>query len=156
MKSVRIKGPIGEQREIAGAPLHTEAEHEFAGVPCGIMDQFTSALARQNHLLLLDCRSREFELVPMTDPAIAVLIINTNVRHELASGEYGRRRAQCEEAARALGVKALRDTSLDALTAAKRKLSPLVFRRARHVVTEIDRTLNAARSIAVAWPFGRR
>lgn len=135
------------------ALLCQKAEHEFARVPCGIMDQFTSALAREHHLLLLDCRTREVELVPLADPAIAVLIINTNVRHELASGEYGRRRAQCEEAARTLGVQALRDTNLDALTAAKKGMSPVVFRRARHVVTEIDRTLNAARSIAASdWP----
>lgn len=138
---------------IEKALLCQKAEHEFAGVPCGIMDQFTSALAREDHLLLLDCRSRQTELVPMSDPAIAVLIINTNVRHELASGEYGRRRAQCEEAARILGVKALRDTNLNALSAAQSRMTPVVFRRARHVVTEIDRTLNAARSIAASdWP----
>src|SRR5262249_19109416 len=60
------------------ALLCQQAEHEYAGVPCGIMDQFTSSLARANHLLLLDCRSRNVELVPLRDPAVAVLIINTN------------------------------------------------------------------------------
>jgi galactokinase len=132
------------------ALLCQQAEHEFAGVPCGIMDQFTSALARPDHLLLLDCRSREVELVPMTDPAVAVLIVNTNVRHELASGEYGRRRAQCEAAAKTLGVPALRDATLEGLQAAKATLDPVVFRRARHVITEIERTHTAARVIAAS------
>src|SRR5471030_1276123 len=81
------------------ALLAQTAEHEFAGVPCGIMDQFISALGREGHLLLLDCRSRQTELVPMNDPSVELLIINTNVKHELSGGEYAVRRAQCEEAA---------------------------------------------------------
>jgi galactokinase len=81
-----------ELEPVDKALLCQRAEHEFAGVPCGIMDQFTSALAEANQLLLLDCRSREVELVPMADLTVAVLIVNTNVRHELASGEYARRR----------------------------------------------------------------
>ena len=132
------------------ALLCQRAEHEFAGVPCGIMDQFTSSLARQDHLLLLDCRSRATEFVPMTDPSVAVLIINTNVRHELASGEYARRRAQCEAAAKTLGVAALRDATLPQLDAAQNRLDPAVFRRARHVITEIERTVVAARAIAAS------
>jgi galactokinase len=65
------------------ALLCQKAEHEYAGMPCGIMDQFISVMGRENHLLLLDCRSRETELVPMSDPSAAVLITNTNVKHEL-------------------------------------------------------------------------
>jgi galactokinase len=130
------------------ALLCQRAEHEFAGVPCGIMDQFTSALARANHLLQLDCRSRDTELVPMVDPSVAVLIINTNVRHELASGQYSQRRAQCEAAAKALGVPALRDATMAMLRQAEDQLDPVVFRRARHVITEIERTLAAAKAIA--------
>ncbi len=137
-------GPIDK------ALLCQRAEHEFAGVPCGIMDQFTSALARTDQLLLLDCRSHEVELVPMTDPAVAVLIVNTNVRHELAGGEYARRRAQCESAAKALGVSSLRDGTMAALTAARDHLDSVVFRRARHVIAEIERTRLAARAIAEA------
>jgi galactokinase len=129
------------------ALLCQRAEHEFAGVPCGIMDQFTSALARQEHLLLLDCRSHEVKSVPMTDPAISVLIVNTKVRHELASGQYAQRRAQCEAAAKALGVPALRDANLEGLEAARARLDPVVFRRARHVIGEIERTLSAAQAI---------
>ena len=64
-----------------------KAEHDFANVPCGIMDQFISALGREGHLLLLDCRTRQTELVPMTDPAVSLLIINTNVKHELSGAQ---------------------------------------------------------------------
>src|SRR5215471_9037981 len=93
------------------ALLAQKAEHDFAGVPCGIMDQFISALGREGHLLLLDCRTRQTELVPMNDPSVALLIINTNVKHELSGGEYAERRAQCEEAAKKLGVKSLREVT---------------------------------------------
>ncbi len=134
------------------ALLCQRAEHEFAGVPCGIMDQFTSILAQENHALLLDCRSRQGLPVRMLDPKVTVLIINTNVRHKLADGEYARRRAQCEAAARALGVPSLREASLKGLTAATARLDPVVFRRARHVLTENERTLRAARAIqACDW-----
>ena len=83
------------------ALLCQKAEHDYAGMPCGIMDQFISVMGKKDHLLLLDCRSRKTELVPMTDPSIELLIINTNVKHELTGGEYAKRRAQCEEAATA-------------------------------------------------------
>ena len=76
------------------ALLCQKAEHDYAGMPCGIMDQFISVMAKENHLLLLDCRSRRPELVPMTDSSMALLIINTNVKHELTGGENAKRRAQ--------------------------------------------------------------
>ena len=85
------------------ALLCQKAEHEYAGMPCGIMDQFISVMGKENHLLLLDCRSRKPELVPMTDASMALLIINTNVKHELTGGEYAKRRAQCEQAAKSAG-----------------------------------------------------
>ena len=129
------------------ALLCQQAEHDFAGVPCGIMDQFTSILGRENHALLLDCRSRTTTPVPMTNPDITVLIINTNVRHRLAEGEYVKRRTQCEAAARALDVPALRDATLAALDAARGKMDSVVFQRARHVISENERTLQAARAI---------
>jgi galactokinase len=117
------------------------AENEFAGVPTGIMDQSASLLCRAGHALLLDCRSLETSQVPF-DPAAArasLLLINTRARHELADGEYGRRRAECEEAARRLGIPSLRDlTNLadtDLLT------DPVLRRRARHVVTDNQRVL---------------
>jgi len=132
---------------IEKAVLCQQAEHDFAGVPCGIMDQFTSILGRENHALLLDCRSRTTTPVAMTNPDVTVLIINTNIRHKLAEGEYAKRRAQCETAARVLKVAALRDATLEALDAARKQLEPVVFRRARHVISENERTLRAARAI---------
>ena len=138
---------------IEKALLCQRAEHDFAGVPCGIMDQFTSILARENHALLLDCRSRTTTPVPMTDPAVTVLIINTNTRHKLAESEYGKRRSQCEAAARALKVPALRDATREALEAARGQMDPVIFRRARHVITENERTLQMARAIQASdWP----
>jgi galactokinase len=129
------------------ALLCQKAEHEFAGVPCGIMDQFISVMGRQNSLLLLDCRSRETQLVPMNDASVQLLIANTNVRHELANGEYASRRAQCEAAAKILGVASLRDATAEMLESAKGKMDEVVFRRARHVIGEIERTLHAAEGV---------
>ena len=135
------------------ALLCQKAEHDFAGVPCGIMDQFISALGREGHLLLLDCRTRTTELVPMNDPSVALLIINTNVKHELSGGEYAERRTQCEEAARNLGVESLRDVTAVQLEAGKSKMSETVYRRARYVIGEIGRTVHAAGSVRQSdWP----
>jgi galactokinase len=83
----------------------------------------------------------------MAEPSVSVLIINTNVRHELTGGEYAQRRAQCEAAARALNVSALREATMASLEAGRARLEPVAFRRARHVVTEIERTLQAARAL---------
>jgi len=132
------------------ALLCQKAEHDFAGVPCGIMDQFISVMGKQDCLLLLDCRSRKPELVPMIDPSVALLITNTNVKHELTGGEYAKRRAQCETAAKALGVASLREASASILEGAQNKMDEVVFRRARHVVSEIERTLRAADAVRVS------
>jgi galactokinase len=129
------------------ALLCQKAEHDYAGMPCGIMDQFISVMGRKDHLLLLDCRSHRPELVPMTDPSVALLITNTNVKHELTSGEYAKRRAQCEEAAKALGVSSLRDATAEKLQGARGRMEEVVFRRARHVISEIERTVHAAEAI---------
>jgi len=135
------------------ALLCQKAEHDYAGMPCGIMDQFISVMGKENHLLLLDCRSRKPELVPMTDPAMALLIINTNVKHELTGGGYAKRRAQCEEAAKALGVPSLRDATGGMLENARGKLEETVYRRARHVIGEIERTIHAAEGVRASnWP----
>jgi galactokinase len=135
------------------ALLAQKAEHDFAGVPCGIMDQFISALGREGHLLLLDCRTHQTQLVPMSDPSVALLIINTNVKHELSGGEYAERRSECEEAAKILGVKSLRDATADWLEKAKGNMSEIIYRRARHVIGEIERTVHAAEGIRQSnWP----
>ena len=138
---------------IEKALLAQKAEHDFAGVPCGIMDQFISVMGKENNLLLLDCRTRKTELVPMNDPSVALLIVNTNVKHELGSGEYARRRAECEAAAKILGVASLRDATADQLERAKGRMSEVVYRRARHVIGEIERTVHAAEGIRASnWP----
>jgi galactokinase len=138
---------------IEKALLAQKAEHDFAGVPCGIMDQFISALGREGHLLLLDCRTRQTELVPMSDPSVELLVVNTNVKHELGSGEYAKRRAECEQAAKIIGVASLRDATPDQLEKAKGKMSEVVYRRARHVIGEIERTVHAAEGIRQSnWP----
>jgi galactokinase len=135
------------------ALLCQKAEHDFAGMPCGIMDQFISVMGRENRILLLDCRSRKPELVPMTDPSVAVLIINTNVKHELTGSEYPARRKQCEAAAKILGVPSLRDATTGLLEKARDKMDKVVFRRARHVIGEIERTVHAAEGVRASnWP----
>jgi galactokinase len=135
------------------ALLCQKAEHEYAGMPCGIMDQFVSALGKKDHLLLLDCRSRQTQLVPFTDPSVSVLITNTNVKHELTGSEYPTRRKQCETAAKALGVASLRDATADMLEKGRGGMDEVVFRRARHVIGEIERTVFAAEGIRFGnWP----
>ena len=131
------------------ALLCQKAEHEYAHMPCGIMDQFISTMGREGYAMLLDCRSREPKMVPLDDPAISVLIVNSNVKHELTGSEYPDRRRQCEKAARMLGCTVLRDATLEKLEAAKTVFEAesdgdLCFRRARHVVTENDRTIAMA------------
>jgi len=131
----------------AKALLCQKAEHEYAGVPCGIMDQFVSVMGRPDHLMLLDCRSQQVEHIPLVDDSVTLMIVNSNVKHELAGGAYAERRRQCESAAEKLGVAALRDASLDELEAHRAKLEPVEFRRARHIISEIERTVTAAQAI---------
>ena len=128
-----------DRRELAA--IARRAENDFAGVPSGIMDQSASLLGRRGHALLLDCRSLEASQVPF-DPAASgarLLLINTRARHVLSTGEYGRRRAECEQAAGLLGVRSLRyltdPADLDRLT------DPVLRRRARHVLTDNQRVL---------------
>jgi galactokinase len=135
------------------ALLCQKAEHEFAGVPCGIMDQFASVMGRADYLMLLDCRSQQIEHIPFTDPDVTVLVANTNVKHALAGGEYAERRRQCESVARTLGVSSLRDVTREQLEDWQSQLGALEYRRARHVVTEIERTIEAAAAVKAGdWP----
>jgi galactokinase len=129
------------------ALLCQKAEHDYAGTPCGIMDQFVSVLGQENRFLLLDCRSQKLELVPMTDPSVAVLVINTNVNRELAGSEYPVRRKQCEAAAKNLGLTSLRDATAGGLEQARDKMDKTVFRRARHVIGENERTVRTAEGV---------
>lgn len=130
------------------ALIGQQAENEFVGCKCGIMDQMVSACGKEGHAMLLDCRSLDTRLVSIPENA-AVMIINSNVKRGLVDSEYNTRREQCEAAAQHFGVKALRDVTLAQLEAAKADLDDLTFRRARHVITENDRTEAAAEVLAL-------
>ncbi|MEO8353746.1 MAG: galactokinase [Chthoniobacteraceae bacterium] len=129
------------------ALLCQKAEHDFAGTPCGIMDQFAVTFGQRDHLLLIDCQSRERTLVPMRTDGASLLVINTMVRHELSDGGYRSRRDDCEEAARLLGVAELRDATPARVEEARPALPDQIYRRARHVVTENERTLKAVEAL---------
>lgn len=164
----------GNLDRVALAKLCQRAENDFVGAPCGIMDQFASANGRDGHAMLLDCRSLEATYVPVHE-SIALVICNTMVKHSIGAGEYGKRRAQCEECVRFFEkirpeVQSLRDVSAEDLqgphqTASSRnpafspagrgisrgeangaELSDVLFRRAKHVITENARVLAAAES----------
>jgi galactokinase len=120
--------------------LCQKAEHTFAGVPCGIMDQFIVTSAKADHALLLDCESLHTRHIPVDSDEISILITHSGVAHELGKGEYAKRRADCERAAKAMGLSSLRNASIADLEKAGPAVDPLAFRRARHVITEIERT----------------
>ncbi|NXI99728.1 GALK1 Galactokinase, partial [Psophia crepitans] len=132
---------------VAKALVCQKAEHTFAGMPCGIMDQFISVMGKEGHALLIDCRSLETILVPLTDANLAVLITNSNVRHTLTGSEYTTRRRQCEEAAAALCKASLRDATMAELEASRDRLGKELYQRARHVISEIARTSQAAQAL---------
>ncbi|WP_419240221.1 galactokinase [Photobacterium leiognathi] len=123
-----------------------QAENQFVGCNCGIMDQMISAEGRENHAMLLDCRSLETQAVSMPED-MAVVIINSNKKRGLVDSEYNTRRQQCEEAARIFGVKALRDVTIEQFNAKAHELDELVAKRARHVITENERTVEAATAL---------
>jgi len=128
--------PVDERPALA-----QRAENDYAGMPCGIMDQSASIRCQAGHALFLDCRSLEVEHIPFDVAAagLAVLVIDTKSPHRHVTGEYAARRATCEEAARALGLPALRDATLATLADLA---DPVQQRRARHVVTEDQRVLD--------------
>jgi galactokinase len=129
------------------ALLGQKAENQYVGVNCGIMDQFASACGVENKLLLLDCRSLEWQTVPLSKE-VSIVIADTKVRRKLTSGEYNKRRAACEEAVCLLrpdlpNIKALRDVSVEDFNRLSGKLPEEVSKRARHVVEEIERSKQA-------------
>ena len=120
------------------AKLCRRAENEYVGVNCGLLDQVSSIFGKRGQAIYLDCRSEQVENIPLPDRT-ELLVFHTGVEHRLVGGEYNERRAQCFAAAEALGVPALRDVSSARLEAARSSLDPLVYRRAAHVVGEIER-----------------
>ena len=123
------------------------AEHRYAGCNCGIMDQLVSARAGIGSATLIDCRSLDCQPVKIPDD-LAVLIVHSGISRELVDGEYNDCRQQCEAAAHLLGVEALRDADLKILAAHRTKMDSVVYRRARHVISENDRTRAAAIALA--------
>ncbi|TCV98033.1 galactokinase [Biostraticola tofi] len=124
-----------------------EAENQFVGCNCGIMDQLISALGKDNHALLIDCRTLGTRAVPMPDN-VAVVIINSNVKRGLVDSEYNARRVQCETGARFFTADKLRDVELSQFAAVEHELDPVVAKRVRHVLSENARTLAAADALA--------
>ncbi|MGI9276067.1 MAG: galactokinase [Endozoicomonas sp.] len=129
------------------ALIGQEAENKYVGVNCGIMDQMVSACGEKDHAMLLDCRSLETRAAAIPEGA-AVVIINSNKKRGLVDSEYNTRRQQCEEVAEHFGVKALRDLTVADLEARKAELNEVAYRRARHVITENNRTLEAVDALS--------
>jgi len=132
--------------------LCQRAEQQFVGVPCGIMDQFSSVFGRPDELMLLDCRSQKSRAISFAATGISILVTNSNVTHKLNSSEYALRRAQCESALGKLNLESWRDLTMDELASKRELLSGIEYRRARHVVAEIERTQAAAKAVeAQCW-----
>ena len=129
------------------ALIAQRAENRFVGVNCGIMDQLISARAEAGHALLIDCRSLSGQPVHLPE-SVAVMVVHSRVRRGLVGSEYNTRRTQCEAAARHYGVPALRDVDLARLERDRGGLDEVVYRRARHIVTENARTVDAAAALA--------
>jgi galactokinase len=128
------------------ALLGQRAENEWVGMNCGIMDQMISAAGEAGHALLIDCRSLATEAVPLP-PETVVVVLDTATRRGLVGSAYNERRAQCEEASRYLGAPALRDVTIAQFEARSSGLDSVAGQRARHVITENERTLQAAEAM---------
>ena len=134
---------------MAMARIGQRAENDWVGVNCGIMDQAVSAAAKAGHALFLDCRTLEYKHVPLPKD-VAVVVLDTSTRRGLVGSAYNERREQCERAARFFGVRALRDVSVKELKERGKKkegLDALAWKRARHIITENERVLQAVESM---------
>ncbi|MET2985628.1 galactokinase [Aureibaculum conchae] len=132
--------------------LSQRAEHNYVGTKCGIMDQFASVMSKKDHIILLDCQSLDYQYVPIKIEPYKILLLNTNVSHNLASGEYNVRRGQCEQGVEIIkqkypNVNSLRDVSCSMLDEFKTELSEVIFNRCKYVVEEKERVLQAAEAL---------
>jgi galactokinase len=123
-----------------------KAENDFVGMRCGIMDQYISCLGQRHRALLIDCRDLGYRALPLPSGAL-IVIVDSGVHRGLVDMEYNVRRIECETAATHFGVRALRDISLEAFKNRAHELAPTIRRRARHVITENDRTVSAAEAL---------
>jgi galactokinase len=143
----------GKQLDVNSLALTAQAaEHKYVGTQCGIMDQLAVTVAKRDHALLIDCRSLQVTDVPLQLPETILVICNTNIKHELASSAYNQRRSECESAVETLrrrlpAITALRDVTPDDLGKYGTDLPDVLLRRARHIVTENARTLQAAKAL---------
>jgi galactokinase len=133
------------------ALLCQQAENDFVGVSCGIMDQYVISVCRRSHAMMLDCRSLEYELVPLPDDA-RMLIINSGVQRRLREGSYNTRRLECEQATARLNesltnISSLRDIGREQLDQFSDTLGETLYRRSKHVVTENERVLSAMQAM---------
>ncbi len=135
-----------EQDVVDRALICQKAEHDFAGVPCGIMDQLAVGAGRAGHALLLDCGDLSYANLPLPQ-GIAVLTADTGVKHALGDGEYRKRREQCESALEILKTDSFRGLSVHDVAAAEGALGDLLFRRARHAVSEMARVDDFAKAL---------
>ena len=128
------------------------SEHNYAGVKCGIMDQFSSMMGKDKHAFMLDCRSLEYEYLPLDLGDYTLLLCDTNVKHSLSSSEYNTRRQECQQGVDSISqefpeVKSLRDVTLAMLEACKEKLPVVIYNRCKFVVEENDRVVAAGRDL---------
>jgi len=131
------------------ALLCQKAEHNYAHCPCGIMDQFASAFGQDGRLVMIDCQTGEPTVVPFENPDLTVIVANTKVEHELSDGGYASRRKATEDGLKIIGKSSWRDVSAEDVEAAKEKMGDVVYRRGRHVVGEIQRTMDAAKALEI-------
>lgn len=124
------------------AKIGQSTEHNYCGVNCGIMDQFASVFGKKGHLMRLDCRSLEHEYFPFDPEGYSLVLIDSQVKHELADSPYNKRRESCERVARKLNVDTLRDADLPSLEAIRDEISEEDYKRAKYVIEEKERVLD--------------
>ena len=158
--ALALSSAAGERLEpLTLTKLCQRAENDYVGTRCGIMDPFASVFGHAGHALQIDCRSLEYEYLPLhpgsAQTGAQIVICNTMVRHQHAGGEYNRRREECEHAVTVLrqwlpGLESLRDLAPQVLQQHERALDPVILRRCRHIVTENERVLAAAAALKAA------
>lgn len=134
------------------ALIAQKAEHEFAKVRVGIMDMFASLFGKEDHVIRIDCRSLEYEYMPMKLDGISIVLLNTNVKHSLADSEYNTRRAQCEQGVAWVKekhpqVKSLRDVTHDMLDKLVKPKDELIYRRCNYVISENERLIHGCEDL---------
>lgn len=129
------------------ALIGQSTEHNYCGVNCGIMDQFASVFGKKDCLMRLDCRSLEFKYFPFKPVGYKLVLVNSQVKHELVDSPYNKRRESCERVAKTLGVETLRDADMSMLEAAKNQISDEDYKRAVYVIGEKQRVLDVCEAL---------